>query len=148
MSAGIRKLPDVGAMLGSLTGIPGVRHVVVASEDGLRLGHATAEGTAGGPARLETSEAEAVAATCAGLTATGRSASQLLLDDQSVRQMMVETAQGFVLLTDAGAGAQLVVATDVRADVGLIAHEMQVLVVQIGSHLSSLPREDPVTPSP
>lgn len=146
MAGTISRLPDVGWMLRPLTQIPGVRHAVVVSEDGLRMGHGSAEGLTGEVPQLGVAEAESLAAACAALTLTGQSTAALLFGDHvNVRQLMVETDNGFVLFTSAGQGASLGVATDTEADVGLVAQQMQLLVAKIGSHLSSQPRE-PASP--
>ena len=77
----------------------------------------------------------------AALAMTGRSTTQLLFGGGSqVRQLMLEASDGFVLLTGASFGGQLAVATAADADVGLVAQQMQVLVVRIGAHLGSPPR--------
>jgi predicted regulator of Ras-like GTPase activity (Roadblock/LC7/MglB family) len=133
-------------MLRPLTEIPGVRHAVVVSEDGLHMGHASAESLQGAVRELGRDEAESLSAASAALTLTARSAVGLFLGGRAgVRQLMVESDQGFVLFTSAGRGASLAVATDVNADVGLVAQQMQVLVARIGAHLSAQPRE-PVSP--
>ncbi|MGW5861484.1 roadblock/LC7 domain-containing protein [Streptomyces sp. NPDC055239] len=142
MTGIITPLPDLGWMLRPLIEIPGVRHSVVVSEDGLRLGHASAENLSGPVADLSVAEAESLSAACAAMTMTGRSTTALLYGQGAdVRQLMLETDHGFVLFTHAGVGAHLGVATDLNADVGLVAQQMQLLVVKIGSHLSSLPRD-------
>ncbi|MER5884968.1 roadblock/LC7 domain-containing protein [Streptomyces sp. NPDC001941] len=147
MTGTITKLPDLGWMLRPLTEIPGVRHCVVVSEDGLRLGHASAEDLQGPVARLSVAEAEALSAACAAMAMTGRSTAALLFGGgAAVRQLMLESDHGFVLFTQAGVGAHLGVATATDADVGLVAQQMQLLVAKIGAHLSTQPR-DPVTPS-
>ncbi|MFI6350674.1 roadblock/LC7 domain-containing protein [Streptomyces sp. NPDC050560] len=144
MSGTIAQLPDLGWMLRPLVEIPGVRHAVVVSEDGLRLGHASAEGGA----ELGVDDAEKLAAASAALAMTGRSTSALLYGaDVRVRQQLVETDQGFILFTSAGVGAHLGVVTGPDADMGLVAQQMQLLVVRIGDKLSSLPRQQ-VSPSP
>ncbi|MEU5269476.1 roadblock/LC7 domain-containing protein [Streptomyces hygroscopicus] len=141
MAGTISRLPDVGWMLRPLTGIPGVRHAVVVSEDGLRMGHDSAERLTG-ESRLGVDEAESLAAACAALTVTSQSTVSLLFGDGAgVRQLMIESDSGFVLFTSAGQGASLGVATDPEADVGLVAQQMQLLVAKIGAHLSSQPRE-------
>ncbi|MEV0281767.1 roadblock/LC7 domain-containing protein [Streptomyces sp. NPDC050610] len=146
MAGTISKLPDVGWMLRPLTRIPGVRHAVVVSEDGLRMGHESAEGLSGDVPRLGLDEAESLAAACAAMTVTSRSAAALLFGENAgVRQLMVESESGFILFTSAGLSASLGVATEADADVGLVAQQMQLLVARIGAHLSSQPRE-PVTP--
>ncbi|WP_415947489.1 roadblock/LC7 domain-containing protein [Streptomyces sp. KLOTTS4A1] len=142
MTGTIARLPDLGWMLRPLTSIPGVRHAVVVSEDGLRLGHASAENLRGPVADLSIAEAEALAAASAALTMTGRSTAGLVFGESAaVRQIMVESDLGFVLFTHAGVGAQLGVATDTEADVALVAQQMQLLVAKIGEQLSSRPRE-------
>ncbi|MFE7133939.1 roadblock/LC7 domain-containing protein [Streptomyces sp. NPDC057638] len=142
MTGTITRLPDLGWMLRPLIELPGVRHAVVVSEDGLRLGQASAERLTGPVPALGVAEAEAFSAACAAMTMTGRSTTALLFGRQAgVRQLMVESEHGFVLFTHAGVGAHLGVATDTEADVGLVARRMQHLVAQIGAHLSSGPRD-------
>ncbi|MCX2971708.1 roadblock/LC7 domain-containing protein [Streptomyces sp. TRM70308] len=148
MTGTIARLPDLGWMLRPLTEIPGVRHAVVVSEDGLHLGHASAEHLSGTGEQLNRDEAESLAAACAAMTMTGRSTAALLFGGGAgVRQLMLESEHGFVLFTAAGVGAHLGVATDLEADVGLVAQQMQLLVAKIGAHLSS-PARDAVSPSP
>ncbi|MFD7760978.1 roadblock/LC7 domain-containing protein [Streptomyces microflavus] len=147
MTGTITRLPDLGWMLRPLTEIPGVRHAVVVSEDGLRLGHASAANLSGPVASLSIADAESLSAACAAMTMTGRSTSALLFGrGAGTRQLMLETDQGFVLFTPAGVGAHLGVATDLDADVGLVAQQMQLLVAKIGAHLSSLPRDGAAAP--
>ncbi len=148
MTGTIARLPDLGWMLQPLTAIPGVRHVVVVSEDGLRLGHASAEDLAGPVRGLSLGEAEALSAASAAMTMTGRSTAALLFGESAaIRQIMVESDLGFVLFTHAGVGAQLGVATDTAADVGLVAQQMQLLVAKIGAQLSSRPRDEAIPTS-
>ncbi|MEU1087456.1 roadblock/LC7 domain-containing protein [Streptomyces sp. NPDC005576] len=142
MTGTITRLPDLGWMLRPLTEIPGVRHAVVVSEDGLRLGHASADNLSGPVSGLSVAEAESLSAACAAMTMTGRSTTTLLFGSGvGLRQLMLESDHGFVLFTHAGVGAHLGVATDLEADVGLVAQQMQLLVAKIGAHLSSLPRD-------
>lgn len=143
MTGSIAKLPDVGWILRPLTEIPGVRHAIVVSEDGLRLGHASAKDLTGPVAALGVDQAESLAAACAALAMTGRSTTELLFGGGGqVRQLMLEAADGFVLLTGTSFGGQLAVATSPTADVGLVAQQMQLLVVRIGAHLGSPPRHE------
>lgn len=142
MTGTITRLPDLGWMLRPLTEIPGVRHAVVVSEDGLRLGHDSAKNLSGPVSGLSVAEAESLSAACAAMTMTGRSTTTLLFGaGVGLRQLMLESDHGFVLFTHAGVGAHLGVATDLDADVGLVAQQMQLLVAKIGAHLSSLPRD-------
>ncbi|MQY11510.1 Serine protease inhibitor [Streptomyces sp. RB5] len=147
MPAGISRLPDVGWMLRPLTGIPGVRHAVVLTDDGLRLGHASADRLHGVVPELERSEAESLSAACAALTITSRSAVGLFLGPRAgVRQLMVESDHGFVLFTSTGLGAQLAVATDPGADVGEVAEQMQIMVAHIAAELTTHLRPPEVPP--
>ncbi|MGW0859938.1 roadblock/LC7 domain-containing protein [Streptomyces sp. NPDC002690] len=148
MTGTITRLPDLGWMLRPLTEIPGVRHAVVVSEDGLRLGHASAKNLSGPVSDLSVAEAESLSAACAAMTMTGRSTTKLLFGSGvGLRQLMLESDHGFVLFTHAGVGAHLGVATDLEADVGLVAQQMQLLVAKIGAHLSSLPRDQAIASS-
>lgn len=147
MTGAVTRLPDLGGMLRPLTDVPGGRHAVVVSEDGPRLGHASAGDLTGPVALLGLPEAESLAAACTAMTMTmsGRSPAALLFGGGAgVRRLMPESEHGFVLLSHAGAGADLAVATGTD-DVGLVAQQMQVLVARIGSHLSAGPR-DPAGP--
>lgn len=140
---GIARLPDLGWMLEPLTTLPGVRHAVVLSEDGLLRGRSSAESA---PA-LGKDTADTLSAASAALAATSKSTAALLYgEDAAVRQVMVESDRGFVLFTSGGVGAQLGVAAELDADMGRVAHQMQVLVVKINEHLSS-PAREPVSPS-
>ncbi|QDY77088.1 roadblock/LC7 domain-containing protein [Streptomyces qinzhouensis] len=144
MTGFISTLPDVGWMLRPLIEIPGVRHAVVVSEDGLRLGHASAQRLRGPVGELSVAQAESLSAACAAMNMTGRSTASLLFGaGAGMRQLMLESEHGFVLFSQAGVGAHLAVATGTDADVALVAQQMQLLVAKIGAHLSSQPR-DPV----
>jgi uncharacterized protein len=143
----ITTLPDLGWMLRPLIEIPGVRHAVVVSEDGLRLGHDSAQRLTGPVSSLSLAEAESLSAACAAMNMTGRSTASLLFGPGAgVRQLMLESEHGFVLFTHTGVGAHLGVATGTDADVGLVAQQMQLLVAKIGDQLNSRPR-DPVADS-
>ncbi|MCA1217072.1 roadblock/LC7 domain-containing protein [Streptomyces sp. 8L] len=141
---GIAQLPDLGWILESLTKLPGVRHAVVLSEDGLLRGRSSAASETA----LDNDTAEKLSATSAALAATSKSAATLLYgDDTTVRQVLVESDRGFVLFTSAGVGGQLGVDAALDADMGQVAHEMQVLVVKINEHLSSPARKTVSPPS-
>ncbi|MFI2454287.1 roadblock/LC7 domain-containing protein [Streptomyces sp. NPDC019539] len=152
MTGAVTRLPDLGRMLRPLNDVPGGRHAVVVSEDGLRLGHAPAGDLTGPVALLGVPEADALAAACAAMTMTmtGRSTAALLFGGGAgVRRLTPESEHGFGLFTRAGAGADLAVATATAtgtdADVGPVAQLMQVLVARMGSHPGAGPR-DPAHP--
>ncbi|MEU5974057.1 roadblock/LC7 domain-containing protein [Streptomyces sp. NPDC047315] len=148
MTGTLSTLPDLGWLLRPLIEISDVRHAVVVSEDGLRLGHASAKNLSGPVPSLSVGEAEALSAACAAMNMTSRSTTSLLFGaGAGVRQLMLESEHGFVLFTHAGVGAHLGVATGTEADIGLVAQQMQLLVVKIGAHLSSQPRDPVSNPS-
>ncbi|HET6705307.1 roadblock/LC7 domain-containing protein, partial [Amycolatopsis sp.] len=57
-----------------------------------------------------------------------------------VRQSMTEFHGGMLFIVEAGAGAHLAVIAADDADVGLIGHNMNELVEQLGEHLTAPPR--------
>jgi predicted regulator of Ras-like GTPase activity (Roadblock/LC7/MglB family) len=60
---------------------------------------------------------------------------------------MVEFPGGLLLIVPAGEGAHLTVVASDDADVGLIGHNMNELVEQIGSYLTVPPRRPPASPA-
>ncbi|MFE7746575.1 roadblock/LC7 domain-containing protein [Nocardia sp. NPDC057455] len=112
--------------------IPGVRFAVLLSDDGLRIAHST------GIAR---DEAERFAAAASGLRSLGKALGEFCGDSANgVRQNMTEYDQGMILITAAGEGALLGVATTNDIDVGLVAHRMNELAGRVGRELGSQPR--------
>ncbi|MFI9412917.1 MULTISPECIES: roadblock/LC7 domain-containing protein [Nocardia] len=112
--------------------ITGVRFAVLLSDDGLRIAHST------GIAR---DEAERFAAAASGLRSLGKALGEFCGDSTNgVRQNMTEYDQGMILITAAGEGALLGVATTNEIDVGLVAHRMNELAGRVGRELGSQPR--------
>jgi predicted regulator of Ras-like GTPase activity (Roadblock/LC7/MglB family) len=50
-----------------------------------------------------------------------------------VQQMVVELEYGYLVVTESGDGACLALLASVTADLGMVAHEMNVIVQQVGS---------------
>ncbi|MGQ4615235.1 roadblock/LC7 domain-containing protein [Nocardia sp. R7R-8] len=112
--------------------ITGVRFSVLLSDDGLRIAHST------GIAR---DEAERFAAAASGLRSLGKALGEFCGDaTNGVRQNITEYDQGMILITAAGEGALLGVATTNDIDVGLVAHRMNELAGRVGRELGSQPR--------
>ncbi|MGY5209451.1 roadblock/LC7 domain-containing protein [Nocardia gipuzkoensis] len=112
--------------------ITGVRFAVLLSDDGLRIAHST------GIAR---DEAERFAAAASGLRSLGKALGEFCGDSANgVRQNITEYDQGMILITAAGDGALLGVATTNDIDVGLVAHRMNELAGRVGRELGSQPR--------
>ncbi|WP_188188546.1 roadblock/LC7 domain-containing protein [Nonomuraea sp. SYSU D8015] len=111
---------------------PGIRHVLVLTRDGLKMCFT------GG---LERDAADQLAALAAGIQSLSLSASAEFGDGAGAGQAMVEFAGGMLLIVPAGEGAHLAVVADEDGDVGLIAHNMNELVEQIGTYLTAAPRQ-------
>lgn len=113
--------------------VPGTRHVVVLSSDGLRMA------TYGGDADA----ADRLAAACAGLQSLAAAVgSEFPRGDGRMRLVVIEMSGGFFYLMAAGPGAYLAVLADEGVDAGLMGQRMRDLVARIGAHLSSPPRTD------
>lgn len=111
---------------------PGIRHVLVLTRDGLKMCFT------GG---LQRDSADQLAALAAGIQSLSLSASAEFGDGVGAGQAMVEFAGGMLLIVPAGDGAHLAVLADEDGDVGLIAHNMNELVEQIGTYLTAAPRQ-------
>ncbi len=115
---------------------PEVQHVLVLSKDGLRLCF-----TAG----LDVDKADHLSAIASGIQSLTFSASAEFGSGLGAGQSMVEYPGGVLLIVPAGDGAHLAIVAGEAADVGLIGHNMNELVEQIGSFLTAPPRQpDPV----
>ncbi|MEV6399026.1 roadblock/LC7 domain-containing protein [Streptomyces sp. NPDC051907] len=114
-------------------GVPQTRNVVVLSADGLRMAQYGAE----------TDTADRLAAACAGLQSlAGAVAAELPHSDGQMRLVVIEMNGGFFYLMAAGAGAYLAVLADDGVDAGLMGQRMRDLVLRIGEHLSTTPRNE------
>jgi predicted regulator of Ras-like GTPase activity (Roadblock/LC7/MglB family) len=111
---------------------PGIRHVLVLSKDGLRLCF-----TSG----LDVDRADHLSAIASGIQSLALSASADFGVGLGAGQSMVEFPGGLLLIVPAGEGAHLTVVASDDADVGLIGHNMNELVEQMGSYLSTPPRQ-------
>ncbi len=129
--------PSMDWMLRDLAdSVPGTRHVVVLTADGLRIAqHGTDEDTA-----------DRLAAACAGLQSLSAAiAAEFPTGDRTLRLVVIESGGGFFYLMAAGARAYLAVLADEGVDAGLMGQRMRDLVARLGEHLTSPPRvEGPV----
>ncbi|GAA1906734.1 roadblock/LC7 domain-containing protein [Streptomyces sodiiphilus] len=112
---------------------PGARHALVLSRDGLKLCRTP---------ELSEDQADQLAAISAGIQSLSHGASMEFGDGSGgVRQAMTEFYGGILFIVEAGDGAHLAVVADEDADVGLIGHNMNELVEQLGEYLSAPPRQ-------
>jgi predicted regulator of Ras-like GTPase activity (Roadblock/LC7/MglB family) len=110
----------------------GAQHALVLSRDGLKLCHT--EG-------LSVDRADQLAAIAAGVQALAHGASVEFGDGSGgVRNSMTEFHGGILFIVEAGIGSHLAVIAAEDADVGLIGHNMDELVEQIGAFFTAPPR--------
>ncbi|GAA3535143.1 roadblock/LC7 domain-containing protein [Nonomuraea rosea] len=111
---------------------PQARYAVVLSRDGLRLSHTAA---------LSVDRADQLAAIASGIQSLSYGASIEFGDGTGgLRQSMTEFHGGLLFIVEAGEGAHLAVVAGDDADPGVIGHNMNELVEQIGEHLTAPPR--------
>ena len=123
-------------LTGLVKRVANVRHAVVLSEDGLVVSKSTS---------IPRDEAERLAATASGLMSLGRGICNEF-QGGSVLQALIEMKEGFLILTDAGAGAHLAVLATSAADVGVVAFEMNMLIESLIEQFSVAPRgPEPIT---
>ncbi|QVQ52085.1 roadblock/LC7 domain-containing protein [Spiractinospora alimapuensis] len=124
---------DLGWVLDDLANrVPGIRHAIALSADGLLLGRSQ---------QLSTADAEHLSAVSSALQSlalgTGRH-----FGGGAVRQTVVEMEHAYLFVIAAGSGACLAVLAEQNIDVGLVAYEMNLRVRQVGRSLSAPPRGD------
>lgn len=107
-----------------------VRQAAVLSADGLPLGSSRG---------LSQADAEQLAAVAAGVQSLARGAGAHF-DGGGIRQTVIEMDTAFLFIASADYGTCLAVLTDQRADAGVVAYEMTVLLKRIGQHLAAKPR--------
>jgi len=119
---------------------PGARHALVLSRDGLKMCR-----TSG----LSVDAADQLAAIASGIQSLAHGASAEFGDGTGgVRQSMTEFHGGLLFIVEAGEGAHLAVIATEDADAGVIGHNMNELVEQIGEYLSSPARDLRATAAP
>jgi predicted regulator of Ras-like GTPase activity (Roadblock/LC7/MglB family) len=118
---------------------PEVRHVLALSRDGLKLSYTP---------ELGIDRADQLAAIAAGIQSLTLSASAEFGAGLGSGQSMVEFPGGLLLIVPAGEGAHLAVVASDTADVGLVGHNMNELVEQIGGYLTAPPRHTQPSAAP
>ncbi|WP_201846856.1 roadblock/LC7 domain-containing protein [Myceligenerans indicum] len=120
---GMTQADENSWMLELISGVRGVRHVVVLTSDGLM--------------KVRTDQtpldvADKVSAACAGLAALGIGMSREFGTSDTIRQIVVEFDGGFLFVRGAGDGSRLAVVTESNIDPALVAQQMQAQVLMIG----------------
>lgn len=113
-----------------LARLPGAENAVVLSADGLVIARSK---------DVSREDGEHLAAMASALGSLARG-----VGDQfgkgHVQQTVVELEFGYLVVTEAGTGACLALLASDRADLGLVAYEMNVIVSKVGDTLSATPR--------
>lgn len=125
---------DLSWMLQDVLKVPGARHALLVSADGLKRG-ATPE--------LDPDLADTAAAAMSALQSISRSTAGFAgpADPPRWRQTLVEFDHGWVFLIAAGSGSYLAVSAAADVDMGDITFRMQQLVQSLGREMTSPPRE-------
>jgi predicted regulator of Ras-like GTPase activity (Roadblock/LC7/MglB family) len=116
--------------------LAGAERAIVLSGDGLLLGRS---------ATLAREDAEHLAAMSSAFSSLSRGVGAQF-GKGGVLQTVVELEDGYLVVTEAGAGACLALIAAAHADLGMVAYEMNVIVRQVGSSLSASPRTLPAEP--
>jgi predicted regulator of Ras-like GTPase activity (Roadblock/LC7/MglB family) len=118
---------------GLVDGVPGARHALVLTADGMRLAHYA----------VEEDVADRLAAICAGLQSLSSAVAEMFPGgDQRTRMIVIEVGGGFFYVMAAGEGAFVAVVADEGVDAGLMGRQLRDLVVRIGEHLASPARRE------
>src|SRR5262249_34953257 len=104
--------------------------IVVLSADGLLVNRSSS---------LSNEDAEHLSAIASAFQGLARGAARHF-EGGGVRQTFVEMDNVFLIVTAAGRGACLAVLASDKADLGLIAYEMNILLKRVGTYLSAEPR--------
>lgn len=110
--------------------VAGADRIVVLSADGLLVNRSSS---------LSNEDAEHLAAIASAFQGLARGTARHF-DGGGVRQTLIEMDKVFLVVTAAGRGACLAVLASDRADLGVIAYEMNILLKRVGTYLSAAPR--------
>ncbi|QLH22272.1 roadblock/LC7 domain-containing protein [Streptomyces sp. Rer75] len=124
---------DLSWMLDSALEVPGARHAILVSADGLLMARSQ---------EVKKDEADTVAAAMSGIQSLSRTMAGFCGGPHmNWRQTLVEFDGGWVFLISAGEGAYLAVSSAPDVDMADITFRMQQLVGQLGKALTTPPRE-------
>lgn len=106
--------------------VPDVAHAIVVSADGLPIAYSK---------ELPPERAHQLAAVASGLASLTQGASRIF-EGGEVKQTMVDMDRGLLIAMGVNGGSTLAVLVGDDADMGLVAYEMSLLVVQVGDALT------------
>jgi predicted regulator of Ras-like GTPase activity (Roadblock/LC7/MglB family) len=118
--------PDTDYLLTAYTQeVPDVRHAIAVSVDGLLISHS---------AGLHRDHADRLGAVAAGLSSLTHSVAGFL-DTGVVRQHIIDTDNGYVILVSLGARGNLLAVTRPDADMGHVGYTLGLLADRVGAVL-------------
>ncbi len=124
----------LGWMLDDALDMPETRHAILLSADGLLKAHSR---------EISRDDAERHAAGMSGLQALARGSAEFCGPSGTEwRQTVNEFVDGYVFLVAAGEGAYLAVSTTENVDLEAVSFRLQQLVQRLGTHLTTLARQD------
>ncbi|GAA3649898.1 roadblock/LC7 domain-containing protein [Streptomyces iranensis] len=127
-----KQVTDLNWMLDDLVRrVPGTRHVLVLSADGLVIAHSR---------ELVREDAEHMSAIASGVQSLAGGFGRRF-SGGPVRQTIVELENLFLFVSGAGKGACLAILGGSEIDVGLVAYEMNLIVKRVGDYLAAAPRQ-------
>lgn len=106
--------------------VPSVAHAIVVSSDGLPIAYSTG---------FPPERAEQLAAVTSGLTSLTQGAARMF-EGGEVKQTVVDMEEGLLIVMAVSDGSTLAVLVGDDCDMGLVAYEMSLLVVQVGDALT------------
>lgn len=117
--------------------VAGANRAVVLSADGLLMGRS---------GNVDKADAEHLSAIASAFQSLARGTGRHFGGGE-VQQTVVEMRHAFLMVTAAGQGACLALLADETADLGMLAYEVNLLVIRVGAYLTSPPRADLAVPA-
>ena len=106
--------------------VPSVAHAIVVSSDGLPIAYSK---------EFPPERAEQLAAVTSGLTSLTQGAARMF-EGGEAKQTVVDMEEGLLIVMAVSDGSTLAVLLGDDCDMGLVAYEMSLLVVQVGDALT------------
>ncbi|AKG42534.1 roadblock/LC7 domain-containing protein [Streptomyces sp. JH002] len=127
-----QRLMNMDWMLKDLAAtVPGIRHIVLLSADGLCMAQHGDDRDAG----------ERLAAAGSGIKSLAQSVAMEFPDEENdVRMVVLELTGGFFYLMSAGSRSYLAVTASAEVSAAMVSQRMRDLVLRLGEHLSSAVR--------
>jgi predicted regulator of Ras-like GTPase activity (Roadblock/LC7/MglB family) len=131
--------------------VPGAERVVAVAQDGIVRGHAgqprpsaacMSEPDADRAAKLRQEDDERLGALCASLRGLALVAAREYLGSSTSRMSFLEADDGILYVRVGDNGAVLGVVASPQADARLLYAEMNLLIAQVGEHLTAPPRAE------